>query len=1007
MMVIVEMAKRLGMRRLVLASNSIFLTQQLVWDDGDCGNGEETWNAATCTCEQINVPDPTTCVDDGDCGNGEETWNAATCTCEQINVPDPSTCVDDGDCTNGFEAWDISTCSCITTPPVLGCTNSTANNYDPLATCDDGSCTFDCPDPGNCDDGICANGDETWDGTICDCVDGTPPTPCMDDGDCTNGFEVWNVNTCICDVTPPVNGCTDPTANNYNSLATCDDGSCTYDCPDPGNCDDGICANGDETWDASICDCVDGTPPTPCMDDGDCTNGFEVWNANTCICDVTPPVSGCTDPTANNYDPLATCDDGSCTYDCPDPGNCDDGICANGDETWDASICDCVDGTPPPPCMDDGDCTNGFEVWNPNTCICDVTPPLSGCTDPTANNYDPLATCDDGSCIYNCPDPGDCDDGDCSNGEESWNANICQCVPGIPPFAETCDDGDCSNGEEMWDTNICDCITIPTVTGCTNPAAENYDPLATCDDGSCDFSVIASANTELIPCDATTLLGSITITITEGTAPFTYTLTGNTQGPLPGGIIGALNEPFSIDDLPIDYYTVQITSADGGVTYVPVSIAQQVCILVANVEGKTIPCGTPSGSISIVVTSGVPPFNYTWSGNSQGPLSSGTINDLFETITINGLIPDIYLIEITSADGSMQTYDGIGITLGEQMEVEATATSDFDGFQVSCNGASDGSASVNVTLNGVEPFTYLWSNGDTLQTIENLEANSYFVTVTDSNGCEAVGSVLLEEQISMSFEYMTQSVSCFGDNDGSIMVLDVDGGGTAPYLYSLNGSDFEEFGFYGNLLAGTYDVLIQDANGCEAVQSIIVEQPSELVVDLGADFEIQLGDEVTITALINEDTSLLDFWQWERGLFLEDSCTFCLDRLIAPMETTLYSFMVGDTTGCVGQDELLITVRKDRGVFIPNGFSPNGDGYNDYFFINTAQEVTRIKSLRVFTRWGEIVYDRTNVPLNDPEAGWNGMLDGKEMNPGVFIFIADIEFVDGREEMCYWGCNPL
>ena len=145
--------------------------------------------------------------------------------------------MDDGDCTNGFEVWDATTCNCNITPPVFGCTNSTANNYDPLATCDDGSCDFTCPDPGTCDDGICLNGEEVWDGVNCECISINVPIPCVDDGDCTNGDEVWDPMTCTC------------TQENV---------------------------------------------PVPCVDDGDCTNGDEVWNVTTCTCtqeNVPVPVS--------------------------------------------------------------------------------------------------------------------------------------------------------------------------------------------------------------------------------------------------------------------------------------------------------------------------------------------------------------------------------------------------------------------------------------------------------------------------------------------------------------------------------------------------------------------------------------------------------------------------------------------------------------------------------------------------------------------------------------------
>ena len=109
--------------------------------------------------------------------NGEEFYDESTCECLTINVPDPSTCVDDGDCSNGFEEWNETTCECVTTAAVLGCTNPTANNFNPDATCDDGTCEFDCPDPGNCDDGDCSNGEEVWDGDTCECIAINVPDP--------------------------------------------------------------------------------------------------------------------------------------------------------------------------------------------------------------------------------------------------------------------------------------------------------------------------------------------------------------------------------------------------------------------------------------------------------------------------------------------------------------------------------------------------------------------------------------------------------------------------------------------------------------------------------------------------------------------------------------------------------------------------------------------------------------------------------------------------------------
>jgi hypothetical protein len=225
-------------------------------------------------------------------------------------------------------------------PPVPGCMDEAANNYNADATEDDGSCTYDvlgCTDPtainynadANVDDGSCIAAVEG-------CTDSTAnnynANANVDDGSCT--YDVF--------------GCTDPTANNYNADATVDDGSCTHDPVDVLGCTDPTANN--YNADATV-------------DDGSCTHD-------------PVDVLGCTDPTANNYNADATVDDGSCTHDPVDVLGCTDPTANN--YNADATV-------------DDGSCTH------------DPVDVL-GCTDPTANNYNADATVDDGSCTFDTGD---------------------------------------------------------------------------------------------------------------------------------------------------------------------------------------------------------------------------------------------------------------------------------------------------------------------------------------------------------------------------------------------------------------------------------------------------------------------------------------------------------------------------------------------------------------------------------------------------------------------------
>lgn len=170
--------------------------------------------------DEFRVIEENTSCDDGDCSNGVEIWNSTICDCEATDIPDPTTCVDDNDCTNGTEQWNNLTCECDTLPEILGCTDPTSDNYDPLATCDDGSCTGSDP---------------------CD-VTTLLPTDCISQNPCEiNATEIVLPDGTVCEpcVGEPVNcsmtdqvytePCDDANALTENDIVTklsCDDSVC-------------------------------------------------------------------------------------------------------------------------------------------------------------------------------------------------------------------------------------------------------------------------------------------------------------------------------------------------------------------------------------------------------------------------------------------------------------------------------------------------------------------------------------------------------------------------------------------------------------------------------------------------------------------------------------------------------------------------------------------------------------------------------------------------------------
>jgi gliding motility-associated-like protein len=103
-----------------------------------------------------------------------------------------------------------------------------------------------------------------------------------------------------------------------------------------------------------------------------------------------------------------------------------------------------------------------------------------------------------------------------------------------------------------------------------------------------------------------------------------------------------------------------------------------------------------------------------------------------------------------------------------------------------------------------------------------------------------------------------------------------------------------------------------------------------------------------------------------------------------------------DTSGCSITARIILRVDKTREVYIPNAFSPNGDGTNDRIMIfANAEKIIQVNTFRIFDRWGEIVFEANDFQPNDPKKGWDGFLNGEKLNPAVFVYFAEIEFIDG------------
>lgn len=458
--------------------------------------------------------------------------------------------------------------------------------------------------------------------------------------------------------------------------------------------------------------------------------------------------------------------------------------------------------------------------------------------------------------------------------------------------------------------------------------------------------------------------GAITIEVTGGTGNYSYTWDGD-----------AIGQDETATGLSPNTYNVTVTD-DNNCTQVATFDVISPLPLITNLD-STNPanCFACDGVANVSVTGGTMPYGYLWSnGNitaSPDDLCSGT-----NTVTVTDMNGCLSVFEVN--------IDTISTLLLDQII----------SIETSCNGSCDGEATAQAS-NGAEPYNYQWdvaAGNQQGQTATGLCVGIYEVSVTDMNGCLEIGTVEISEPEPLELFISPIDVSCYDGVDGGIQIDSVQGG-YPPYNFAVdNNAGFSPDTIFNNLGTGNYTVYVQDANLCVESEEVFVNEPPELLVTAyPLDTLIALGEEVGLLVIPNQANTSFD-WSPMDSL----DCANCNDPIVSPTATTLYTVVVTDTlNGCKTSVDLLVRVDKERNIFIPNAFTPNQDGYNDFVGIYADGGVRNIRSFRIYDRWGELVFENQNFQPNDPTDGWDGYMNGKLMNTGVFVYAAEIEFVDG------------
>jgi gliding motility-associated-like protein len=342
--------------------------------------------------------------------------------------------------------------------------------------------------------------------------------------------------------------------------------------------------------------------------------------------------------------------------------------------------------------------------------------------------------------------------------------------------------------------------------------------------------------------------------------------------------------------------------------------------------------------------------------------------------------PDVYSRISTNSNGCDSTHQ---ITL-EVNDISATAVQVRPG----CGGAAAGASQVFFESNG-QPVSIRWSDNTATALNENLASGDYTVTVTSADGCSATAEVTISNAPPTNIAPATEPESCPGKNDGTIIIP------TAPpgFTYQLNGGPEQTNPEFQNLAPGPYQLTARDTFGCPQTYDLTVSAANNLVFELPPDITINFGDSVVLdpTTLFPAEATIN--WRTDNGT----GCPSCPTFTLRPQENVAVTATATDSSGCSQTRTTRITVSKDELFYVPNAFSPNGDGVNDVFRVYPGPAVERILSFAVFDRWGGRVFLREDFDAEDTLGGWDGLLaDGRNPAIGVYVYLVEVRLFSGK-----------
>ena len=431
--------------------------------------------------------------------------------------------------------------------------------------------------------------------------------------------------------------------------------------------------------------------------------------------------------------------------------------------------------------------------------------------------------------------------------------------------------------------------------------------------------------------------GSITLSDIGGTAPYNYIWSnGVTTKDIHFRAAGT--------------YSVTVSDYTGCILNGNQILVDSLALSISNSLNAPSCIGSNNGNIAINVSGGEIPYTYLWS-------NSATSN------VIDSLSSGNYVVTVTDNKGCKHTES---INLPDPPAIMTLTNS----INLSCTSINDGEIKLFIS-GGSPPYNYLWSNAETSQNIDSLALGSYFVTITDTKGCVAIDSAIVDNSSELLLNFNKSDVSCYDISNGYIQLNTING--IPPYAYSWSTGDTTQSIY--NLSPGIYTVTVSQTNKCKKIDSVKIYSPTKI------DIALQKTDPCCSSS---SNGFVQAFAQGGYPPYLYKWSNSGSNDTISNLKKGSYTITVTDANNCTSLASVDLEPIGINCIEIYSGFTPNGDGNNDVWNIKGIESYPDC-TVNIFNQWGENIFSSKGY-----DKPWDGTHKGKGLPSAVYYYFIDL-----------------